>query len=152
MPPSSRGIWRNIQGLRRCSHFLASRNFSATSHALATEAPIKIRLRNYQEECIQAVLTHLNDGHKRLGVSLATGSGKTASILSSTSTSLNRLGSNFPMRSPDIRLWMLAIVISANPLECILPISISTVFEGYAFEQCFAACSTSSCRCASIRV
>lgn len=37
----------------------------------------KIRLRQYQEECIQSVLSYLNNGHKRLGVSLATGSGKT---------------------------------------------------------------------------
>ncbi|KAI9696213.1 MAG: hypothetical protein M1836_005766 [Candelina mexicana] len=39
--------------------------------------PAGIRLRQYQEECIQSVLYHLNLGHKRLGVSLATGSGKT---------------------------------------------------------------------------
>ena len=37
----------------------------------------KIELREYQEECIQAVLSYLQAGHKRLGVSLATGSGKT---------------------------------------------------------------------------
>ncbi|KAL8693742.1 MAG: hypothetical protein Q9218_001487 [Villophora microphyllina] len=36
-----------------------------------------IRLRDYQEECIQSVLSYLERGHKRLGVSLATGSGKT---------------------------------------------------------------------------
>ncbi|KAK6957876.1 hypothetical protein Daesc_000665 [Daldinia eschscholtzii] len=36
-----------------------------------------IRLRDYQEECIQSVLTSLKSGHKRLGISLATGSGKT---------------------------------------------------------------------------
>lgn len=40
-------------------------------------APPKIELREYQEECIQAVLSYLRKGHKRLGVSLATGSGKT---------------------------------------------------------------------------
>ncbi|KAI9748581.1 MAG: hypothetical protein M1835_001758 [Candelina submexicana] len=38
---------------------------------------VGIRLRQYQEECIQSVLYHLNLGHKRLGISLATGSGKT---------------------------------------------------------------------------
>lgn len=36
-----------------------------------------LTLRNYQEECIQSVLSSLEKGHKRLGVSLATGSGKT---------------------------------------------------------------------------
>lgn len=36
-----------------------------------------IRLRQYQEDCIQSVLAYLQNGHKRLGVSLATGSGKT---------------------------------------------------------------------------
>ncbi|KAK2732379.1 GPI inositol deacylase [Myotisia sp. PD_48] len=37
----------------------------------------EIQLRDYQEECIQSVLTYLREGHKRLGISLATGSGKT---------------------------------------------------------------------------
>lgn len=36
-----------------------------------------VRLRQYQEECIQSVLSYLKNGHKRLGISLATGSGKT---------------------------------------------------------------------------
>ena len=36
-----------------------------------------VKLREYQEECIQSVLAYLDKGHKRLGVSLATGSGKT---------------------------------------------------------------------------
>lgn len=40
-------------------------------------APPKIVLRAYQEECIQAVISFLEAGHKRLGVSLATGAGKT---------------------------------------------------------------------------
>lgn len=42
-----------------------------------TLSPPPIVLRDYQEECIQSVLDYLNQGHKRLGVSLATGSGKT---------------------------------------------------------------------------
>ncbi|GIJ91348.1 hypothetical protein Asppvi_010313 [Aspergillus pseudoviridinutans] len=37
----------------------------------------KLVLRDYQEECIQSVLKYLNEGHKRLGISLATGAGKT---------------------------------------------------------------------------
>ena len=51
---------------------------------LATLAPVaapeivsvpstSIRLRDYQEECIKAVLSYVERGHKRLGVSLATG-------------------------------------------------------------------------------
>ncbi|KAF2684243.1 P-loop containing nucleoside triphosphate hydrolase protein [Lentithecium fluviatile CBS 122367] len=40
-------------------------------------SPLQITLREYQEECIQSVLSYLDKGHKRLGVSLATGSGKT---------------------------------------------------------------------------
>lgn len=40
-----------------------------------------IRLREYQEECIQSVLLYLKNGHKRLGISLATGSGKTVCLL-----------------------------------------------------------------------
>ncbi|KAI1267184.1 P-loop containing nucleoside triphosphate hydrolase protein [Xylariaceae sp. FL1019] len=36
-----------------------------------------MRLREYQEECIQSVLSSLKQGHKRLGISLATGAGKT---------------------------------------------------------------------------
>ena len=41
----------------------------------AQDAPLK--LRSYQEECIQAVLQHVEAGHHRMGISLATGSGKT---------------------------------------------------------------------------
>lgn len=40
-------------------------------------SPSPVILREYQEECIQAILSYLDRGHKRLGVSLATGSGKT---------------------------------------------------------------------------
>jgi superfamily II DNA or RNA helicase len=40
---------------------------------------IEVHLREYQEECIQSVLSYLAKGHKRLGISLATGSGKTVS-------------------------------------------------------------------------
>ncbi|KAF9895023.1 hypothetical protein FE257_004651 [Aspergillus nanangensis] len=39
--------------------------------------PPPIVLRQYQEECIQAVLQYIAQGHKRLGISLATGAGKT---------------------------------------------------------------------------
>ncbi|KLU81412.1 hypothetical protein MAPG_00502 [Magnaporthiopsis poae ATCC 64411] len=50
--------------------------FRATPHQRSESLP-KIVLRGYQEECIQSVLTSLDNGHKRLGISLATGSGKT---------------------------------------------------------------------------
>ncbi|RPA82034.1 P-loop containing nucleoside triphosphate hydrolase protein [Ascobolus immersus RN42] len=39
--------------------------------------PLGPALRPYQEECIQAVMNYLGQGDRRLGVSLATGSGKT---------------------------------------------------------------------------
>lgn len=37
----------------------------------------KLKLRDYQEECIKSVVLALKRGHKRVGISLATGSGKT---------------------------------------------------------------------------
>lgn len=47
--------------------------------AFATLSPRSqhIQLRPYQEDSIQSVLNHLKNGEKRLGISLATGSGKT---------------------------------------------------------------------------
>ncbi|KOS17871.1 putative mitochondrial ATP-dependent helicase irc3 [Escovopsis weberi] len=48
----------------------------------ATATPVaelssKLKLRDYQQECIKSVLCSLKLGHKRVGISLATGSGKT---------------------------------------------------------------------------
>lgn len=48
-----------------------SRNY-ATQH---------LQLRDYQLECIQSVVSALKNGHKRVGISLATGGGKTVSFL-----------------------------------------------------------------------
>jgi len=48
-----------------------------------------VRLRQYQEDCIQSVLSYLEKGHKRLGVSLATGSGKTVSFSTLTGSSIS---------------------------------------------------------------
>ncbi|PWY91594.1 DEAD/DEAH box helicase [Aspergillus sclerotioniger CBS 115572] len=78
--------WRALRGPRipstvirhplwRCRSTIASDAFDAAS--TAPPAPPAIVLRDYQEECIQSVLYHLDQGHKRLGVSLATGAGKT---------------------------------------------------------------------------
>ncbi|ETN36676.1 uncharacterized protein HMPREF1541_08954 [Cyphellophora europaea CBS 101466] len=72
----------------RCSRWLtrAARTLAAVANprlhrrALATvldSSPKSIELRQYQEECIQSVLSYISRGHKRLGISLATGSGKT---------------------------------------------------------------------------
>ncbi|KAI9789169.1 MAG: hypothetical protein M1816_006301 [Peltula sp. TS41687] len=56
---------------------LATHVYTRTLAQLSSHGPTSIRLREYQEECIQSVLSHLERGHKRLGISLATGSGKT---------------------------------------------------------------------------
>src|SRR5689334_828489 len=56
------------------------RPFTTSSKLWASQPvtePGGLQLRDYQEECIQSVLASLDNGHKRLGISLATGSGKT---------------------------------------------------------------------------
>jgi ATP-dependent helicase IRC3 len=56
---------------------------SATSPTIVSpQSPLQTTLREYQEECIQSVLSYLQKGHKRLGISLATGGGKTVGISS----------------------------------------------------------------------
>ncbi|KAI9171214.1 DEAD/DEAH box helicase [Paramyrothecium foliicola] len=47
----------------------------ACAATLASQSQLK--LRDYQKECIKSVLVSLKRGHKRVGISLATGSGKT---------------------------------------------------------------------------
>ncbi|KJZ79944.1 hypothetical protein HIM_00658 [Hirsutella minnesotensis 3608] len=47
---------------------------NATTDAAILKKP---KLRDYQEECIKSVLSSLRQGCKRVGISLATGSGKT---------------------------------------------------------------------------
>ena len=49
-----------------------------------------IHLRDYQEECIRSVLKYVKDGERRLGISLATGSGKTTLALQFLLESLSR--------------------------------------------------------------
>ncbi|KAG9238864.1 putative mitochondrial ATP-dependent helicase irc3 [Amylocarpus encephaloides] len=76
MPPTSRG-WISVLLGWGAGTWKPRLLRYATTSAVTPQAPIKIRLRQYQEDCIQAVLTHLDKGDKRLGISLATGSGKT---------------------------------------------------------------------------
>ncbi|KAI5455563.1 P-loop containing nucleoside triphosphate hydrolase protein [Mariannaea sp. PMI_226] len=47
------------------------------TYASAHTSKKPLRLRDYQQECITSVLESLKHGHKRVGISLATGSGKT---------------------------------------------------------------------------
>ncbi|KAI9736088.1 MAG: hypothetical protein M1818_006264 [Claussenomyces sp. TS43310] len=83
MPPASRGPWMLFLRARRpvlphVQHYPPAGRQAHGNAASSTLSSIpSIRLRDYQEECIQAVLSHLKQGHKRLGVSLATGAGKT---------------------------------------------------------------------------
>jgi len=83
MPPSSRGSFLSLLLSHTIKNTRLSRpNLRLYSTSVDLEvpfAPPKIKLREYQEEAIQAVLSHLKEGHKRLGLSLATGSGKTVS-------------------------------------------------------------------------
>ncbi len=77
MPPAPRG-WINTWDVWRFKQIPSiCRRYATTVVKPVAGPPLKIRLRQYQEECIQAVLSYLEKGHKRLGISLATGSGKT---------------------------------------------------------------------------
>ncbi|APA13711.1 hypothetical protein sscle_11g084810 [Sclerotinia sclerotiorum 1980 UF-70] len=84
MPPTSRGIlglfsrpWRPIRLPNPVRNYARAAAIPKVQTAAVARAPQPIVLREYQEECIQAVLSHIDQGHKRMGVSLATGSGKT---------------------------------------------------------------------------
>ncbi|QDS70813.1 hypothetical protein FKW77_004761 [Venturia effusa] len=70
---SRRTTFRTPSSTRWTRHSSAAAAVSST----ASDQNYQIRLRPYQEESIQAVLSSLEKGHKRLGLSLATGSGKT---------------------------------------------------------------------------
>lgn len=52
------------------------------SYATESKQPVvqQVQLRDYQIECIQAVVSAFKNGHKRVGISLATGGGKTVCI------------------------------------------------------------------------
>ncbi|CAK7565352.1 MAG: Putative ATP-dependent helicase IRC3 [Sporothrix epigloea] len=65
--------WRAVSAVFQPKRWQAT----ATAASRASQALPKIQLRDYQEDCIQSVLDSLRAGQKRLGVSLATGAGKT---------------------------------------------------------------------------
>lgn len=65
------------QSLRYTSTTARVVNHGNSSPASSLPVSGTIKLRSYQEECIQSVLSNLEEGHTRLGISLATGSGKT---------------------------------------------------------------------------
>ncbi|KAK3488114.1 P-loop containing nucleoside triphosphate hydrolase protein [Neurospora hispaniola] len=69
-------MWRETLGIPS-SRSNCHPRFFTSSVRLANALSQQIQLRDYQEECIQSVLAAINQGHKRLGVSLATGAGKT---------------------------------------------------------------------------
>ncbi|KAF2265912.1 DEAD box family helicase [Lojkania enalia] len=69
------GISPIYRGVRRVS--TASKTGIVAPQTSVPVPALQIQLREYQEECIQSILSYIRKGHKRLGVSLATGSGKT---------------------------------------------------------------------------
>jgi ATP-dependent helicase IRC3 len=74
----TRRISYPITKFPRC---LSTDVLKASHGSTSSPAPAenRLKLRAYQEECIQSVISHLDKGYKRLGISLATGSGKTVS-------------------------------------------------------------------------
>ncbi|CAK7227088.1 Putative ATP-dependent helicase IRC3 [Sporothrix curviconia] len=72
-PRPWRIAWRTISSIAQPKRWQTT----TTAVSAASQQLSKILLRDYQEECIQSVLASLKAGHKRLGVSLATGAGKT---------------------------------------------------------------------------
>ncbi|KAI1323001.1 P-loop containing nucleoside triphosphate hydrolase protein [Xylariaceae sp. FL0255] len=69
--PTGARPWRGFTAFKAHSPSIVA-NIGSRAHSSQP-----VRLREYQEECIQSVLSSLKQGHKRLGISLATGAGKT---------------------------------------------------------------------------
>ncbi|KAJ5906413.1 ATP-dependent helicase IRC3 [Penicillium subrubescens] len=67
--------WRRAPRRLLVSHYWRNARRNSTVPPLPGSSSIV--LRDYQEECIQSVLNYLDEGHRRLGISLATGAGKT---------------------------------------------------------------------------
>lgn len=63
--------------------------YQLRKYAAAATLSSKLKLRDYQQECIKSVVLSLKRGHKRVGISLATGSGKTVSNSSASTTLCN---------------------------------------------------------------
>ncbi|RKF72649.1 putative mitochondrial ATP-dependent helicase irc3 [Golovinomyces cichoracearum] len=62
-----------IRKIKLCpTQNILQKNFSSVSGMRQA-----MKLREYQKDCINAVISNVNQGHKRLGISLATGAGKT---------------------------------------------------------------------------
>lgn len=62
-----------------------SSDVSTTKVQAVRQNTSSVQLRPYQEDSIQSVLEYLAKGERRLGISLATGAGKTVGcVLSST--------------------------------------------------------------------
>jgi ATP-dependent helicase IRC3 len=61
----------------RLSHYSYNHRRVFTTSNRVSQVTSSLRLRAYQEDAINAVLRDIKDGKKRLGLSLATGSGKT---------------------------------------------------------------------------
>lgn len=77
--------WPNLQSIAHwwpCQAFTNERIFACAAHRFHALAQPKVELRPYQRASIDAVLEYLGRGEKRLGLSLATGSGKTVHITS----------------------------------------------------------------------
>lgn len=75
MPVSTSLRWARL--LRQQKLWRSNSTLAIPLHRPTEPERSSIVLRDYQEECIQAVLRYANEGHKRLGISLATGAGKT---------------------------------------------------------------------------
>jgi hypothetical protein len=73
------GPRRIVTATQRCVIRGPEASHGGCPRAFATQQAPKLQLRDYQIECIQSVVSAIKNGHKRLGISLATGGGKTVS-------------------------------------------------------------------------
>ncbi len=85
MQRAAKSLHELFRARAQCWHLSSVRHLatvapSSVPHTVTTHSA-SIRLRDYQEDCIQSVLSYFEKGGKRAGISLATGSGKTVSSL-----------------------------------------------------------------------